>query len=107
MLFHNGHNTKEAKRNSCHVFGEKAVTAQTWQRGFVKFFLGDLSLKDESRSGRPSYVKDEVQRSMIRTNYKLTSTKMSFKLLSHHISAMDYIKRLGFMSKLSVWVPHK
>ncbi|GFV96552.1 hypothetical protein TNCV_3260161 [Trichonephila clavipes] len=36
----------------CDVFGEEAATARTCQR------FGEFSLKDEPRSGRPSYVSD-------------------------------------------------
>lgn len=43
---------------------------------------------------------------MIRTNH-LTSVDVAFKLGIHQTTALDHIKRLGFVSKLSVWVPHK
>lgn len=32
---------------------------------------------------------------------------MAFKLGIHQTTALDHIKRLGFVSKLSVWVPHE
>ncbi|PRD32626.1 UNVERIFIED_CONTAM: hypothetical protein NCL1_19863 [Trichonephila clavipes] len=44
------------KRNLCDVFGEEAVTAQTCQTWLLKFYLGDLSLKDEPKSERLSDV---------------------------------------------------
>ncbi|GFV59443.1 hypothetical protein TNCV_3172831 [Trichonephila clavipes] len=43
---------------------------------------------------------------MVRRNTTLTSIKVSFKLLIRQ-TALDYIKRLGYGSKLFVWVPHE
>ncbi|GFX44047.1 hypothetical protein TNCV_4118431 [Trichonephila clavipes] len=64
-----------------------------------KFYLGDFSMKDEPRSGRPSDVSDEVICCMIRTNPTLTSTEVDFFRI-HQTTALEYIERLGFMSKL-------
>ncbi|GFX61363.1 hypothetical protein TNCV_4894071 [Trichonephila clavipes] len=66
----------------------------------------DFSLKDELGLGRPSGAIDEVLRSMIRTNPTLTSTEVGFQLGIHQTAALDYIKRLDSVSKLSVCVPH-
>ncbi|GFW19124.1 hypothetical protein TNCV_254511 [Trichonephila clavipes] len=70
MLFQlkKGNNAMEAKRNLCDVFEEEAATARTTQRWFVKFCLGDFSLKNEPRSGRLLDVSTEVLRSMIKRN---------------------------------------
>ncbi|GFX74241.1 histone-lysine N-methyltransferase SETMAR [Trichonephila clavipes] len=97
----------EAKRNLCDVFGEEAVTDWPCKRWLMKFYLGDLFLNDEPRSGRSSHVKEEVLRRMIRTNPTLTSKEVGVKLVIHQTNAFDYIKRLGFVFKLSVWVPHE
>ncbi|GFV49821.1 histone-lysine N-methyltransferase SETMAR [Trichonephila clavipes] len=79
MLFRKVNNAMEAKINLCDLFGE-AVTTRTCRRWFVKLHSGDFSLKDDPRSGKPSDVNDEVQRSMTRTNSTLTSTEVGFKL---------------------------
>ncbi|GFV03572.1 histone-lysine N-methyltransferase SETMAR [Trichonephila clavipes] len=97
----------EAKRNLCGVFGVKAVTARTRQRWLVKFLLGDFSLKHEPRLGRTSDVSDEVLCKMIRTNTTLTFTEIGFKLGIHQTTALNYNKRLDFVSKLYIWVPHE
>ncbi|GFT15802.1 hypothetical protein TNCV_3314171 [Trichonephila clavipes] len=54
-----------------------------------------------------SCVNDEVQHSMIWITPTLTSTKVGFKLGTHQSTALDYIKRFGFVSEISVWVPHE
>ncbi|GFU00363.1 histone-lysine N-methyltransferase SETMAR [Trichonephila clavipes] len=99
----------EKKRNLCAMIGEGAVTARKYQGCFVNFRLGDFSLKDEPRPGRPSYVSDEVLRGMYDQdkNITFTSAEVGFKLGIYQITALDYIKRLSFVFKLSVWVPHQ
>ncbi|GFY36586.1 hypothetical protein TNCV_27911 [Trichonephila clavipes] len=80
----------EATGNLCNLFGEEAVTAGTCQRNWLgKFHLGDFSLKDEPRSGRPP------------------TSSLGFNLVIHQTTALDYIKKLFFMSELTVWAPHK
>ncbi|GFV65225.1 histone-lysine N-methyltransferase SETMAR [Trichonephila clavipes] len=97
----------EAKGNLCDVFGEEAVAARTFQRWPVKFCLGEFFLKEEPRSRRSSDIGEKVLRSMIRINSTLTSTEVGFKLGIHQNIALDYIKMLSFMPKLSVWVSHE
>ncbi|GFW81742.1 histone-lysine N-methyltransferase SETMAR [Trichonephila clavipes] len=92
---------KKKKKETYDVFGEKAVTARTWQIWLEKFCFGDFSLKDEPRSRRSSNISDDVLRSVIRTNPTLTSTELVFNLGIHQTTALDYIKRFGFVSKLS------
>ncbi|GFS39949.1 hypothetical protein NPIL_34701 [Nephila pilipes] len=65
-----------------------------------------FSLKYEPRPGRPSDVNNEMLRSIIRTNPTLISTDVGFRLGIHQTTALDCIKMLGFVSKLSVLVPH-
>ncbi|GFT11087.1 hypothetical protein TNCV_1084431 [Trichonephila clavipes] len=89
------------------MFGEEVVTAKTCQRGLVKFCWNDSSLKEELRSGMPSDVSEEVLRSKIRTNPTLTYTEVSVKIRIFQNTALDYNKRLVFLSKLSVWMPHE
>ncbi|GFV24877.1 histone-lysine N-methyltransferase SETMAR [Trichonephila clavipes] len=100
--FQKGNNPMEAKKKKkkplCGVFGEEAVTAQICQRWFVKFHLGDFSLKDEPRSARSSDVNDEMLLSVIKTNPTLTFIKVGFELGIHHTTALDHIKKLSFVS---------
>ncbi|GFT25955.1 hypothetical protein TNCV_2807931 [Trichonephila clavipes] len=48
-----------------------------------------------------------VLRNMIRINPTLASTEVGFKLGIHQTTALDYIKRFGFVSEFSVWMRHK
>ncbi|GFS79224.1 hypothetical protein TNCV_4409101 [Trichonephila clavipes] len=44
---------------------------------------------------------------MIGTNLTLTSTELGYKLGIHQTTALESIKRLGFVPKLSVRFPHE
>ncbi|GFX16264.1 hypothetical protein TNCV_4705181 [Trichonephila clavipes] len=67
----------------------------------------DFSLKYEPGSGRPSYASDEELRSMFRGYPTLIFTEVGFQLGIHPTTALDYVRRLGLVSKLSVWEPHE
>ncbi|GFU85381.1 hypothetical protein TNCV_2386851 [Trichonephila clavipes] len=69
--------------------------------------VSNFSLKDEPRSRSSLDASNEVLRKMIRINPTLIFTEASFKLEIPQTTALDYINRLGFVSKHSVWVPHE
>ena len=100
-------NAIQARKNLCKVLGESVVTSRTCQRWFTKFRSGDFSLLDERRSGRPSDVNDEDLRCMILENPTLNSVDVASKLGIHQTNALKHMKRLGFVLKLSVRVPHE
>ncbi|GFY34750.1 hypothetical protein TNCV_844491 [Trichonephila clavipes] len=56
--------------------------------------MGDFSLKNKPRSGRPSGVSDEVLPSMIRANPTFISTEVGFKIGIPPTTVLDYIKCL-------------
>ncbi|GFX83197.1 histone-lysine N-methyltransferase SETMAR [Trichonephila clavipes] len=105
--FQKVNNAMETKENLWDVFGEEAITDRTCQKWLVKFCLDDFSLKDEPRSGWPSDASDEVPLSMIRTNSALTSPEVCFKLRIHQTTTLDCLKKIGFVSKPSVWMPRE
>ena len=56
LYFKKRKNTTEMQEKIYAVCGEGAVTDQTCQKWFVKFCVGDFSLDDAPRSGRPVEV---------------------------------------------------
>ena len=58
MLYYlkKGKNATEMQKRICAVYGEGAVTDQTWQKWFVKFHAGDFSLDNAPWLGRPVEV---------------------------------------------------
>lgn len=105
--FQKGSNASVACKNLCAVFGKDIVNVRTCQRWFSKFRSGDLSLEESDRSGRPSKIDNDVQRSMLENNPHLTSREIAEEFGIHHTTVGDHIKSLGFVLKQSVWVPHE
>ena len=50
--FKKGENATETQKKICAVYGEGAVTDQTCQKWFSKFYAGDFLLDDAPRLGR-------------------------------------------------------
>ncbi|XP_071033855.1 histone-lysine N-methyltransferase SETMAR-like [Parasteatoda tepidariorum] len=105
--FQKGSNASSACKNLCVVFGKDVVHVHTCQRWFSKFRSGDLSLKESDRSGRPSKIDNDVLRSMLENNPHLPSREIAEEFGIYYTTVGDHIKSLGFVLKLSVWVPHE
>lgn len=70
---------------------------RTYQKWLVKIRSCKFSLQDEPKSRKPSNVNDEDLRCMIQTNLTLTSMYVNFKHGIYQTSALDHIKRFGFV----------
>lgn len=53
------------------------VAVCTCQRWFTKFRSGDISLEEDSRSGLPSKINDEILRTMLENNPYLTTREIA------------------------------
>ena len=92
--------------NLCDTFGSKVVNVRTCQKWFAKFRSGDLTLKEDSRSGRPSKFYNDILRSMLESNSHLMSREVAKELGIHHSTAQEHITNLGFILKQNIWVLH-
>ena len=69
--------------------------------------LGDFSLKDEHRSGRPNEVDDDQIKVIIESDRHVTVREIK-EMLKIPKSTIDrHIQRLGLVKKLDIWIPHK
>ena len=71
--FKKGKSTTEMqkkKKTICAACGEGAVTDQTCQKWFVKFRVGNSSLDDAPRSGRPAEVDSDQIETLIENNQR-------------------------------------
>ena len=50
------------------AFGNDSVNDRTIRRWFTEFHSGDISLEDESQSGRPTVIQDEDLRTLVETD---------------------------------------
>ena len=58
----------EMQKKICAVYGEGAVIDQTCQKWSAKFRVGDFSLDDVPRSGRPIEVDSDQIETLIENN---------------------------------------
>lgn len=84
-----------------------ALQERQCQRWFTKFRAGDFDLNDAPRSGRPTEVDDDKIKALIESNPRYTTREIVETLNIHHSSVHDHLKKLGYVSKLDISVPHE
>ncbi|XP_076066931.1 histone-lysine N-methyltransferase SETMAR-like [Oratosquilla oratoria] len=96
-----------SSRRICQAFGDSAVNERTARLWFKKFKSGDLSLRDEPRSGRPQVLNDGVLKAAIEEDSSLTCGEVarqfnvSDETVSLHLHRLDRLfthARLCFVS---------
>ena len=75
--FKKGKNTTEIQKKICAVYGEGAVTDRTCQKWFAKFNVGDFSLDNAPRSGRPVEVDSDQINTIIENNQHYTTREIA------------------------------
>ena len=90
-----------------YVYGDKLLTVRQCQNWFARFRSGDSDLKDVPRSGCPTEVDDDKIKTIIENNRRSTTREIAEKLNISHTCVERYIKQLGSVNKLNIWVPHK
>ena len=88
------------------MYGEGAVTDQTCQKGFAKFYAGDFLLDDAPWLGRPVEVdKDQIE-TIIENNQHYTTQEIANILRISKSSAENHLHQLGYVNHFDVWVSH-
>ena len=105
--FRLGHSAMEAERNICGAMGEGALSYNTAKSWFQKFKNGDFSLEEIERSGRPVELNEEDLVKLVEEEPRRSLREMEEKLECCHSTIARHLGRLGFTSKLGIWVPHE
>ena len=105
--FKKGKNATEMHEKICAVFGEGAVTDRTCQKWFAKFHVGDFSLDDAPRSGRPAEVDSDQIETLTENNQSYTTREIADILKISKSSIENHLHQLGYVNRFDVWVPHK
>ena len=105
--FRKSKNAVQARKKLYDVYGEKSLTERQCQNWFARFRSGDFYLKDAPRSGRSTEVDDDKMKAMIKNNRRSTTREIAEKLNISHTCVERYLKQLGYVNKLDIWVPHK
>lgn len=96
----------EAHRNINLVYAN-SVSVRTVQDWFRKFQTGDFSLEEKSRSGRPSVVDNDVLKTLVEADPRLTLDEMATKMECGSETIRRHLEEIGKVHKHGVWVPHK
>ncbi|EZA47571.1 Histone-lysine N-methyltransferase SETMAR, partial [Ooceraea biroi] len=89
------------------IYGEDALKLRQCQNWFTKFRSGDFNVKDAPRSGRPIEIDDDKIKALIDSNRRLTTREIAENLNISKSSVENHLKRLGYISKLDISVPHE
>ncbi|EZA46977.1 Histone-lysine N-methyltransferase SETMAR [Ooceraea biroi] len=105
--FRKGKNAVQAHKKLSDVYGEDALKLRQCQNSFTKFRSRDFNVKDAPRSGRPIEIHDDKMKALIDSNRRLTTREITENLNISKSSVENHSKRLGYISKLDIWVPHE
>ena len=97
----------QARKKLYDVYGEKSLTECQCRNWLIRFCSGDFDLKDAPRSGRPTEVDDDKIKATMENNRCSTTRVIAEKINISHTCATRYVKQLGYVNKLDIWVPHK
>ncbi|XP_006145801.1 histone-lysine N-methyltransferase SETMAR-like [Tupaia chinensis] len=107
FYFRKGKSAHQACEKLRRVYGDNALHERQCQGWFTKFRAGDFDLNDTPRSGRPAKVDDDKIKALIESNPRYTTREIAETLNIHHSSVHDHLKKLGYVKKLDIWVPHE
>ena len=105
--FKKGKNATETQKKICAVYGEGAMTDQTYEKWFAKFCAGHFSLDNAPQSGRPAEVDRDQIETLIENNQHYTMWEIVDILKISKSSVENHLHLLGYLNYFDVWVPHK
>ena len=77
------------------------------QKWFAKFRIGDFSLDDAPRSGRPVEVDRDQIETLIENSQHYTMQEIANIVKISKSSTENHLDQLGYVNRFDVWVPHK
>ena len=104
--FKQGSSSRVTAQKLCSVCGEGVITDRAVRNWFIKFRSGDTNLKDEPRTGRPSFVDDDILKAILEENPRQTTRDLAEKLNTSQSTICRHLEKMGKVCKLGVWVPH-
>lgn len=105
--FRKGKNASQAQKKLCAVYGNEALKERQCQYWFARFRSGDFSLKNAQRSGRPVKVNEDCIMAIIDSDRHSTTRDIAEKLNVSHTCIEKKLKKLGYVKKLDLWIPHQ
>ncbi|KAM5275805.1 histone-lysine N-methyltransferase SETMAR-like [Hipposideros larvatus] len=102
-----GKNTRQACEKLHKVYGDNALQEHQCQQWFTKFHAGDFDLNDSPQSGSPTKVDDDKIKALFESNPCYMTKEIAETLNIYHSSIHDHLKKMGYVSKLDIWVLHE
>lgn len=107
FCFHLKKTAAEAHRMLVEAYGEHAPSERTCERWFSRFKSGDFSTEDKERPGQPKKFEDAELEALLDEDSSQTQDELA-RALNVDRSTVGYrLRALGFIRKLSNWVPHE
>lgn len=104
--FRRGSNVPVAFKNILEAYPDDGPSIVTIKRWFAKFRRGDFDLSNKAKSGRLSNISDDFVDKILKENPRISTLEVAVKLNCNISTAFRHIKKLGYVSKLDVWIPH-
>jgi [histone H3]-lysine36 N-dimethyltransferase SETMAR len=100
-----GSNATQASNRINSAYGQ-VISVRQAQEWFARFRSGDLSLEDKPRPGRPSGIDNDVLKSIIEEDPRLTTHQIADILRVGQTTVYEHLVAIGKEYKVGKWVPH-
>ncbi|PIO65499.1 hypothetical protein TELCIR_12828, partial [Teladorsagia circumcincta] len=107
FLYHSGSNMKAAETKMRDVCKDYALSYGTIVRWYKRFKVGDYTLEDEERSGRPSELNLSELRRVVKTDPFQSTREMASTLGVQSSTIESGLKKLGMKKRLGRYAPHR
>jgi hypothetical protein len=98
---------RQQQKKKCDVEGEGAVNERTAQRWLKRFAIGDLSLEDEQRPGRPWICDSEETKEAAEQQPSTSTRRLSDTLGPSKSTIHCHLRALGIIYKSCRVLPHE
>lgn len=105
--FKKGNRAADVPKKIYRLYGDDALTERVCQKWFAKFRSGNFSMNDASRSGRSTEIESDDIKAIVDVNPTQTVREIATRLKISHTSVEKHLHKIGYVSRLNVWVPHK
>ena len=101
-----GKNASHAANKICAVYGPDTVSISTAHRWFQRFRSGAEVIEITPQTGRPVVENCDKIAELIERDRHSSSRSIGQELGMSHQTVINHLKKIGFKTKLDVWVPH-
>ena len=106
LFFDQGLNANKTTNAIKEIYGE-VLTARRYQFWFQILKTGNRNLKYAPKSGRPSKFDDDILKSLVQSDLRLTIEELSQRFKSPWSTVQLHLKRIGKTNRIGIWTPHE